>query len=860
MSEHDENEILGANENFDSLLDSIDTKVDSMSEGATEEEKKENKKKLKEQILVQAGLGKNVLEKNIDVVMHESMMPYSEHVIMDRALPRVEDGLKPCQRRILYSMHELSLTPDKPFRKCAKIVGDVLGRYHPHGDSSVYGALVRMAQDFNMKERLVDGHGNFGSIDGDGAAAYRYTEARLSPIALEILKDIDKNTVQWQLNFDDTLEEPVTLPCRFPNLLVNGANGIAVGLATNIPTHNLAETISACVALIDNPDMELDEIMKYIKGPDFPTGGYIIAGDELKKAYETGKGKIVMCARIHVEGNGNDKKNIIIDEIPYQVNKATLLEKIADLRESKKDLLGAIYEVCDESDRNGMRAVIRVKKDGDVNAIINYLMKYTDLQTSFGINMVVIADGKPQQLGLKQILTYYVNYQREVVYKRTKYDLDQAKEREHILQGLVIAVRNIDEVVAIIKKSSSTSEAKVRLRERFDLSDRQAQAILDMRLARLTSLEIIKLETELLEIEELIRKLSAIVASKKAQFDVVKDEMLEIRKKYKEARKSEIISSLDEYSISSSNTARPAENVVITISDKGNVKSMTARHVAGSHKAWTDRSGVHEAYIDMLQTISTKQLLFFTNLGNAYKIDASLIPDLKWHDKGPLFEKIVPLAAKNERPVKVIELDGDFSKQPDLLFFTTGGMIKKSAISEYNVAKTSFQAVKLKDGDELLNVESDKPDTTILFITKQGMSLNCEKSDIPLQGRVSGGVKGMMLADGDAVVFVSQIEKNSSVIIASNTAYAKCVMTGEIDVLARYRKGVKIFDLKGDASSGSEIVGAGLKAENADVVFIIDDTESACISASAIPEDTRTSKGSKVSVENKKILKIVVRK
>ena len=856
MSENDE--ILGSGENID--LDTLDTQIENMTEGDSEEERQEKKKKLKEQILVSAGLGKNVLEKNIDVVMHESMMPYSEHVIMDRALPRVEDGLKPCQRRILYSMHELSLTPDKPFRKCAKIVGDVLGRYHPHGDSSVYGALVRMAQDFNMKERLVDGHGNFGSIDGDGAAAYRYTEARLSPIALEILKDIDKDTVQWQLNFDDTLEEPVTLPCRFPNLLVNGANGIAVGLATNIPTHNLSEAISACVALIDNPDMELDEIMKYIKGPDFPTGGYIIAGEELKKAYETGKGKIIMRARMHVEGNGNDKKNIVIDEIPYQVNKASLLEKIAELRESKKDILGSIYEVCDESDRNGMRAVIRVKKDADVNAIINYLMKYTDLQTSFGINMVVIADGKPQQLGLKEILTYYVNYQREVVYKRTKFELDQAKERQHILQGLVIAVRNIDEVVAIIKKSSSTSEAKVRLRERFDLSDRQAQAILDMRLARLTSLEIIKLETELLEIEELIRKLTAIVSSKRAQFEVVKDEMLEIRKKYKEARKSEIISSVEEFSISSSNTSRPTENVVISISEKGNVKSMTARHVAGVGKAWTDRSGAHEAYIDTLATASNKQLVFFTNLGNAYKLEASLIPDLKWHDKGPLFEKIVPTIPKGEKPVKVLELDGDLAKQPDLLFFTKDGMVKRTAISEYNVSKTSYQAVKLKEGDELINVEPVKPDTTLLFISEQGMALHCDKNDIPVQGRVSGGVKGMMLADGDKIVFVSQIEKNSNVIVASNAAYAKCVMTGEIDVLARYRKGVKIFDLKGDASSGSKIVGAGIKKdETTDVVFIIDETDSACINAASIPEDTRTSKGYKISAQYKQILKVVVR-
>ena len=437
--------------------------------------------------------GSKLITKPMELVMHESMMPYAEHVILDRALPRVEDGLKPVQRRILYSMYEQGNTPDKPTRKSARIVGDCMGRYHPHGDYSIYDAMVRMAQDFSMNAPLIIGQGNFGNIDGDSAAAMRYTEAKLSPAALELLRDIDKDTVRWSRNFDDTTKEPDMLPGRFPNLLVNGATGIAVGLATNIPPHNFGEVIEGTIAFIENKNISLSNMMKIIKGPDFPTGGYVIPGEGLKQAYETGKGKIILRAKMHIEVANGDRKNIVITEIPYGVNKADMLIKIGALKDEKKDLFQGISEIVDESDKEGMRAVIKLRKDCDVKKMIAALLKYSQLQVSYGINMVAIADGKPQQMGLLDIIAYYVNYQRDVILRRSKFELNEAKEREHILKGLVIAVQNIDEVIKIIKNASSTSDAKTKLREAFDLSDKQAQAILDLRLARITKLEVNKL-------------------------------------------------------------------------------------------------------------------------------------------------------------------------------------------------------------------------------------------------------------------------------------------------------------------------------------------------------------------------------
>lgn len=813
------------------------------------------------EILDGSTFGKSVIQRDIDQVLSESMIPYSEHVILERALPRVEDGLKPVQRRILYTLFELDITPDKEYKKSARIVGECLGKFHPHGDTSVYDAMVRMAQDFNMRECLVDGHGNYGSVDGDGAAAMRYTEARMAPLALEILKDLDKNTVDWTFNFDDTLQEPVTLPCRFPNILVNGANGIAIGLATNIPTHNLVEVISAATAMIDKPKITLDELMKIMPGPDFPTGGYIIGGEELKTAYETGKGKILIRGKVHVEGKEGEKKNIVITELPYQVNKAKLLQRILEVRDSKKYDLSCITEILDESDRFGMRAVVRVKKDADVNKVIEILYKETDLQISYGINMVAIANGRPQLMGIRDMLAYYIDYQRKVIYRRTKFDLDIAKEREHILLGLIIAVKNIDEVVKIIKKSADTSEAKQRLIARFKLSEKQAQAILDMRLARLTSLEIYKLEQELKDIQMLIAKLTAIINSEKLQFDIVKAEMLEIKKKYKNPRKSTVIESLDKFKLEdlTSASGKSAQSVIVAITADGQIKSMAHSTVSGSSKLWTEKSKLFEAHISMVKTSTSKDVLIFTNKGNAFKVDVNGLPLVKWKEKGLEFNKLVKGVLSDERPVAVIENPTEESEQ-NLLFFSKNGMIKKSSLNEYIIQKAVYQAVKFKDDDELINIEFDMPDTTIMFVTSQGMGLNAEKDDIPKQGRVSGGVKGVMLAEGDYVISANQVQAGQNVIIVSNTAFAKQINTSEVDVLARYRKGVKIFDLKGDKLSGSKIICSGTYAEDDDLLVTLDDDLRAAISNKNITEDTRLGKGKCLSVDKKKIVSALIRK
>ena len=802
-------------------------------------------------------LAKDMYYKPIEKVIHDSMLPYSEHVILDRALPRVEDGLKPVQRRILFTLSELGITPDKPHKKSARIVGECLGKYHPHGDTSVYDAMVRMAQTFNMREVLIDGHGNFGSVDGDDAAAMRYTEARMAPLALEILRDLDKDTVDWTLNFDDTLKEPVTLPCRFPNLLVNGASGIAVGLATNIPTHNLGEVIDGAVALIDNPKITLKEMMKKVKGPDFPTGGFIIAGEDLEKAYETGKGKIIMRAKVHIEQINGDKKNIVITELPYQVNKAQLLQKILELSETKKDEFAGISEILDESDRQGMRAVVRIKKDYDAEKILKGLFKYTQLENTFGINMVAIADGRPQQMGLIKILDYYVNYQREVIYRRTKFDLDAAKERAHILRGLVIAVKNIDEVVRIIKKSASPAEAKTALRDRFDLSDRQAQAILDLRLAKLTSLEIYKLETELAELEKKIVELTAVLGSKKLQLDIVKNEMLEIKKQYKDARRSVIIGSEDDYEISSADTSDPIISVVVSTSANGYIKYMTSKYFASATKTMGEKGTYNEAFKTLTKTSTDKKILVFTDQGNAYKIDVSSLPEAKWKEKGVLLSEVCE-AKKSEIPVYVLEIT-DPMPQGYLLFFTHDGMIKKTAYSEYTLLKTAYQAIKMKDGDYLTSIEPDTEGTNIFAVTKDGMALNALKNDIPEQGRISGGVKGIMLNEGDEVVFIGQAKPGVYAVLITDNAYAKKVNISEITETARYKKGMKIYELK-PATTGTRVVGAMVENNNYEVVLEDNENMLYAIKEESIEEDTRGAKGTRLSLNGKVITKATFRK
>ena len=764
-------------------------------------------------------IGKLVVQ-TMEDVMRDSMIPYSESVILDRALPRVEDGLKPVQRRILYTMQQLGITPDKPYKKSARIVGDCLGKLHPHGDSSVYQAMVRMAQPFNMGAVLVDGHGNFGSVDGDGAAAMRYTEARLTPLSLELLRDIDKNTVKWSWNFDDSLLEPDILPGRFPNLLVNGATGIAVGLATNIPPHNLMESIDGVIAYIDNPRITLRDMMKIIKGPDFPTGGVIIP-TELAQAYETGKGKISIRAKLHIE-NDNDKKIIVIDEIPYGVNKAQLLESIIKVREEKKGVLTGITDVVDESDRVGMRAVIKTKRDCDPKEIINALFKYTNLSVNFSFNMVAIADGKPQLMGLLDIIAYYVNYQREVVLKRTKYELDAAKKREHILEGLVIAVRNIDEVIKIIKASANTTAAKEALRKRFELSEIQAQAILDMRLARLTHLEIFKLEKELSDVRSEIARLEAIVASKRLQMEIVKTELLGIRKQYKENRKSGIVDSIDKYVIPSDDE-KPTYEYVIAANANKQLKKMLVKNFTMATKDFTDTSTLNEICNCVVKAKSTDRVYCFTNLGNCYKVDVEAIPDGKWREKGAELHKIVADAVPGEYPLYMRLVEEKLPKG-NLLFYSKGGLVKKSPWSEYNVVKSTFAATKLRDGDVLLGIEDEAEGSSLMIVTKYGMCLNADMSDIPAQNRIAIGVRCMMLADGDECVLIRQVNGDGEVALCTDRGYAKRLLVSQIDVMGRYRKGIKIMDFgKSKADNGSYIAYADTVTVPYKVVFNVDD-------------------------------------
>ena len=752
------------------------------------------KKQEPEQIVPTGQLYVEPLEK----VLHSSMLPYAEFVILDRALPRVEDGLKPVQRRILFTMHEMGLTPDKPHKKSARIVGDCMGKFHPHGDSSVYDAMVRMAQSFNMGKTLVNGHGNFGSVDGDPAAAMRYTEARMEALALELLRDIDKETVSFSLNFDDSLKEPDVLPGRFPNLLVNGASGIAVGLATNIPTHNLEEVINGVVAYIDNPAISLEEMMEYIPCPDFPTGGLIIA-NELIQAYKTGRGKITIRAKITAEKTDNGKTNLIITELPYQVNKAQLLRKIVDLREEKKEELAGLDYVADESDRTGMRALIRVKKDADVDAILKCLYKYTDLEVTFGINMVVIADGKPQQLGLMEVIRHYVKYQQQVIKRRTLFDLKQAEQRCHILEGLIIAVQNIDEVIAIIKKSDSTADARTKLMNRFDISEVQAQAILDLRLARLTKLEIYKLEQELKELKKRIKELRAISKSGDLQLQVVKEEITEIKNAYPSPRKSKLVFTREEadglLAVSSAKKEGAPCTLVYTADEQ--FKVLTGKQAEALQKPLEGKYKPQLVALKLLETVTDRRIFAFTNYGNCHKLDIS-DPELecKLSEEGMTLKELSPDAEQGERVVALFEV-GERMPYGSLIFFTKKGMIKKTEWAEYEQRKQSFQAVKLNEEDELIAVEEDtNEEDTIMIVTKDGICLNAMKDDIPTQGRVATGVRGIMLREGDEVVFMKQINGEGEIIIVTDDGKFKRVISSQIEPSKRYKKGSIIVGLK----------------------------------------------------------------
>lgn len=801
--------------------------------------------------------GSTLLVKDLEQVMHESMMPYAEYVILDRALPRVEDGLKPVQRRILYAMYDMGILPDRPYKKSARIVGECLGKYHPHSDTSVYDAMVRLAQPFSMNMPLVDGQGNFGSIDGDPAAAMRYTEAKLAPLALELLADIDKNTVKWSRNFDDTTKEPDMLPGRFPNLLVNGASGIAVALATNIPPHNLGEVIDGVIAFIDNPKITLEKMMKIIKGPDFPTGGFIIAGDGLTLAYETGKGKIYIRAKVHIESINSDREQIVFTELPYQVNKSRLLESILKLREEKKEQLAGISEILDESDNEGMRGVIKLKREAKAKEILDLLFKYTELQVSFGINMVAIADGTPRQLGLLDIISYYAKYQERVVISRTKYQLAQAEERIHILEGLVIAVTNIDEVVQIIKSSKSPTDARQKLRVRFSLSEKQAQAILDLRLARLTKLEIENLLREKAELEKLITKYRKILGSRQTLLEVIKEELSAVKRAYKRPRLSEIADTDGDITVVSEKDVKPVEKVMVAVAYDGSVKSIPIKNYNMSGRDATDRNGFYDIYVEAADARTDQKVMFFSNRGNCFQIMLSAVPQSKYHDKGLCLKDLFgDTVSADEIAVKAFLLPADEMPEGEILIFTRRGMVKRSRWGEYGLIKTAFCGYVCKEDDEVINVEEIQENATVLAVTGSGMCVNFDISEVPAQGRVASGVKGVNMPDYDNVAFMGQIGVKGEIIVATEKCFAKRVSAGDIPKTGRYRKGVKIITL--DGTNGEMVLFACYAGAPCEIAFI-DPASTLVLDSGDIALESRSHKGRLPKNHKKSALTDIIR-
>ena len=764
-----------------------------------------------------------VHEVDLKKTMEESYIDYAMSVIASRALPDVRDGLKPVQRRVLFSMIELNNGPDKPHRKCARIVGDTMGKYHPHGDSSIYGALVNMAQDWSTRYPLVDGHGNFGSVDGDGAAAMRYTEARLSKISMEMLADINKNTVDFAPNFDETEKEPTVLPARYPNLLVNGTSGIAVGMATNIPPHNLKEIIAAVVKIIDNiveenRDTEIEEILKIVKGPDFPTGATILGTRGIEEAYRTGRGKIRVRAVSNIETLPNGKSQIIVTELPYLVNKARLIEKIADLVKEKK--IDGITALNDHSSREGMRICIELRRDVNANVLLNKLYKHTQLQDTFGVIMLALVNNQPKVMNLMEILKYYLAHQEDVVTRRTQYDLNKARERAHILEGLLKALDNIDEVIRIIRGSENTQVAKARLMERFELSDAQAQAIVDMRLRTLTGLEREKLEAEYKELMARIRRLEAILADRNLLLRVIREEILAISEKYGDERKTAI--GFDEFDISMEDMI-PNENTVITMTKLGYIKRMTVDNFRSQNRGGTGIKGmqtIEDDYIDeLLMTTTHHYLMFFTNMGKVYRLKAYEIPEAGRTARGTAIINLLQLQA-GEKITAVLSLK-DYSQGQYLFMATKSGIVKKTPIQDYaNVRKTGLAAISLKDDDELIEVKFTDNKKDIILVTKYGQCIRFKDTDVRSTGRVSMGVRGINLSDGDEIIGMQLCSQGDCLLIVSEKGMGKRTSMSEFSVQNRGGKGVKCYKIT--EKTGNVV---GVKAVNDDNEVMMITTE-----------------------------------
>ena len=737
-------------------------------------------------------------EVDLKKTMEESYIDYAMSVIVSRALPDVRDGLKPVQRRILYSMVELNNGPDKPHRKCARIVGDTMGKYHPHGDSSIYGALVNMAQEWSTRYVLVDGHGNFGSVDGDGAAAMRYTEARLSKISMELISDINKDTVDFQPNFDETEKEPVVLPARFPNLLVNGTSGIAVGMATNIPPHNLREIVSAVVKIIDNrveEDREtaIEEILDIVKGPDFPTGAEILGTRGIEEAYRTGRGKIRVRAITNIEPMANGKNRIVVTQLPYMVNKARLIEKIAELVKDKK--IDGITYIGDESNREGMRINIELRKDVNPNVVLNHLYKHTQLQDTFGVNMLALANNEPKVMNLLEMLTHYLHHQEEVVTRRTKYELNKAEERAHILKGLLIALDAIDEVIHIIRNSRSTQAAKEGLMERFGLDDVQAPAIVDMRLKALTGLEREKLENEYKELMEKIDYLKTILADEKVLLGVIKEEIMVIVEKYGDDRRTAI--GFDEEDISMEDLI-PRENVIITMTRMGYIKRMTPDNFKNQNRGGKGIKGmqtIEEDNIeDLFMTDTHHYMLFFTNMGRVYRLKAYEIPEASRTARGTAIINILQLQP-GEKVTAGITLE-EYSDEQYLFMATKKGIVKKTPLREYaNVRKTGLAAISLREDDELIEVKLTDKKKDIILATKYGKCIRFDENDVRPTGRTSMGVIGMTLEDEDEVIGMQLSCQGEYLLFVSENGYGKRTNVSEFKIQNRGGKGVKCYNI-----------------------------------------------------------------
>ena len=737
-------------------------------------------------------------EVDLKKTMETSYIDYAMSVIASRALPDVRDGLKPVQRRVLYSMIELNNGPDKPHRKSARIVGDTMGKYHPHGDSSIYGALVNMAQPWSLRHPLVDGHGNFGSVDGDGAAAMRYTEARLSKISMELLADINKDTVDFVPNFDETEKEPTVLPSRFPNLLVNGTTGIAVGMATNIPPHNLREVIAAVVKIIDNRieedrETSIEEILPIVKAPDFPTGGIILGTRGSEEAYRTGRGKIRVRAVTDIETMPNGKSRIIVTELPYLVNKANLIQKIAELVKLKK--IDGITDLRDESDREGMRIVIELRRDANANVIMNQLYKHTQMQDTFGVIMLALVNNEPKVMNLLDMLIHYIRHQEEVVTRRTKYDLNKAEEKDHILQGLLIALDNIDEVISIIRSSQNTQIAKQRLMDRFGLTDVQSQAIVDMRLRTLTGLEREKIENEHKELLARIAELKAILADEKLLLGVIKTEISEISAKYGDDRRSVI--GFDEYDISMEDLI-PRDNTIIAMTNLGYIKRMTVDNFKSQNRGGKGIKGmqtIDEDFIaDLLMTTTHHYIMFFTNFGRVYRLKAYEIPEASRTSRGTAIVNILQMNP-GEKITAIIPIK-DFEENKNLFMITKNGIAKKTSVMEYmNVRKNGLAAISLRDDDELIEVKITDKNTEIFLVTKHGMCIRFKETDVRATGRSSMGVIGMNLDDGDEIIGMQLDHQGDSLLIVSENGMGKRTYLDEFTVQKRGGKGVKCYKI-----------------------------------------------------------------